>query len=88
MINCTAVQLMILPKQNGEKQNSGKLLRVLNTKDIAPEKLKGLTTKATNFSLKREYYVDIENCRRKELDKAIEKFYVEVCNFVMPIINK
>ena len=59
-------------------------------KEIAPEELKakGLTGKSTNFSLKREYYVDIENCPQKELDKAIQKFYVELSNFVMPIINK
>ena len=33
----------------------------LNTKEIAPEELKakGLTNKGINFSLKREYYVDI-----------------------------
>ena len=75
------VQLMVLRKQNGGKQNSGK---------FPPQELKatGLTKKAPNFSLKREYYVDIKNCPREELDKAIEKFYVEVCNFVMPIINK
>ena len=24
----------------------------------------------------------------EELDQALQKFYVEVCNFVMPIINK
>ena len=29
-----------------------------------------------------------ENCLPEELDKALQKFYVEVCNFVMPIINK
>ena len=34
-------------------------------------------------SLKREYYVDIENCPREELDKAIEKFYVEVCILIL-----
>ena len=26
----------------------------------------------------REYYVDIENCPPEEMDKAIEKFYVEM----------
>ena len=53
----------------------------LNTKDIAPEefKAKGLT-KAPNFSSKRDY-VEIENCPQKELDKATEKFCVEVSNF-------
>ena len=50
--------------------------------------LKGLTSKSTIFSLKREYYVDIKNCPQEELDKAIEKFYVEVCNFVTPIFKQ
>ena len=45
------------------------------------------STKAPNFSLNREYGVDNENCPPEELDKALQKFYVEVCNFVMPIIN-
>ena len=44
--------------------------------------------KAPNFSFKREYDIDIENCPPVELEKALQKFYVEVCNFVMPIINK
>ena len=45
--------------------------------------------KAPNFSLNREYDIDIENCPPEELEnKALQKFYVEVCNFVMPIINK
>ena len=41
-----------------------------------------------NQALEREYDVDIENCPPQELDKALHKFYVEVCNFVMLIINK
>ena len=61
----------------------------LNTKEIAPEELKakGLTNKSTKF-LKREYDVDIEKCPPEKLDKVLQKFYVEVGNFVMPIINK
>ena len=37
---------------------------------------------------KRTNTQNIENCPREELDKAIEKFYVEVCNIVTPIMNK
>ena len=50
-------------------------------KEIAPGE------KAPNFSLKREYDVDNKNCLPQELDKTLQRFYVEVCNFVMPIIN-
>ena len=52
------------------------------TKEIGPEEL----TKV-KFSLNRKYDVDNENCPAEELDQALEKFYVEVCNFVMQIIN-
>ena len=34
------------------------------------------------------YGVDTENCPPEELHKALQKFYVEVSNFVMPIINE
>ena len=62
----------------------------LNTKEIGPQELKAkeLTNKSTKFQFKERNYVDIENCPQEELDKALQKFYVEVCNVVMPIINK
>ena len=52
----------------------------LNTKKIAPEELK---SKRTN-----EQMHQIGNFPPEDLDKDLQKFYVEVCNFVMPIINK
>ena len=62
----------------------------LNTKGIGPQELKAkeLTNKSTKFQFKERNYVNIENCPQEELDKALQKFYVEVCNVVMPIINK
>ena len=67
--------------------------RYLNKHEgIAPEELKAkglneIQTKGRNFSLKREHDVNIENCLPQELEKALQKFYVEVCNFVMTMVN-
>ena len=47
-INCTAVQLMILPKQNGGKQNGGKPLNEGNC-PRGTLKAKGLMNKSTKF---------------------------------------
>ena len=61
------------------------------TKKIVPEKhlkQKDQRTKAPNFCINRGYDVDNESCPSKELDQALEKFYVEVCNFFMQITNK
>ena len=46
------------------------------------------TNKMAESQMAESYLnVDIENRPQEELDKAIKKFYVEVCNLVMPIIN-
>ena len=50
----------------------------LNTKEIAPEKLKakGMTNRSTKCKFKGEYDVNIENCPLEELNKALQTFYV------------
>ena len=72
---------MILPKQSYS-----------DTKEIAPEELKAkspneIRTKEPNFSLKREYGVVTENFPPRDLEKPLQKFHGEMCNFSMPIIN-
>ena len=43
--------------------------------------MKLVPSKAPIFCLKENNYdVDIENCPPQELDKTLQRFYVEVCN--------
>ena len=43
--------------------------------------------KSTKIGLKREYDIHIENCPSQELDKALLMFCVEMCKYVMLIMN-
>ena len=65
---------MILPKQTKWwKAKSGK---ATSTRRKLPQKKATNEEKHENFRLKKEYDVDIDNCRPEKLDKVLQKFWL------------